>query len=66
MVAAGLGVALVPDSVASLISRGITMLPVDDDGPHTRHVFAVTQRGANPLAQVFVDALRQVATSSAL
>ncbi|WP_041840838.1 LysR family transcriptional regulator [Actinoplanes friuliensis] len=66
LVAAGLGIALVPDSVASLISRGMTVVPVDDDGPHTRHVFAVTQRSANPLAKVFVDALRQVATSSAL
>lgn len=66
MVAAGLGIALVPESVASLLSRGITVLSVDDDVPHTRHVFAVTHRSTNPLAQVFLDALHEVAGPAAL
>ncbi|MCY1136568.1 LysR substrate-binding domain-containing protein [Actinoplanes sp. Pm04-4] len=66
MVAAGLGVALVPGSVMSLMSRGITALPVDDDGPHTRHVLAVTHPAADPLAAAFLAVLRRVADPAIL
>lgn len=66
LVAAGLGVALVPDSVASLVSRGITVLPLDDDALLPRRVLAVTHRSTTPLADAFITTLRRVARSSAL
>ncbi|MBL7253546.1 LysR family transcriptional regulator [Actinoplanes sp. LDG1-01] len=66
MVAAGLGITQVPGSVMSMMSRGITALRVDDDGPHTRHVLAVTPQTGNPLAATFVGVLRRVAGADAL
>lgn len=58
MVAAGLGVAVVPEILAGAMPHGVQLLTVNEPQPVRRSVLAVTSRERTPAAEAFVGALR--------
>ncbi|WLW55398.1 LysR family transcriptional regulator [Streptomyces sp. YU58] len=62
-VAAGLGVALVPELAAAAVRPDVVLLPVADEGAPARAVYAATVRGRASVGAVgaFVGALREAA-----
>ncbi len=59
LVAAGLGVAVIPSLIADALPPGVRAIAVDDPRPVRREVLAVTRPERTPAAQALVDALRQ-------
>ena len=59
LVAAGLGVAVIPELLADALPAGVQAIPVDDPRPVRREVLAVTRPDRTPAEQALVDALRE-------
>jgi DNA-binding transcriptional LysR family regulator len=59
LVAAGLGVAVIPSLLAEALPPGVRAIPVDDPRPVGREVLAVTRPDRTPAEQALVDALRR-------
>lgn len=58
-VAAGLGVSVLPGLAAEIVPRGVTWVPVRDDGPaERRRTVVVTGEERSPAIEAFVRALR--------
>ncbi|SER26691.1 LysR family transcriptional regulator [Lentzea albida] len=59
LVAAGLGVSVLPGLAADVVPRGVTWVPVRDDGlAERRRTVVVTGQERSPAAEAFVRALR--------
>jgi DNA-binding transcriptional LysR family regulator len=58
LVAAGLGVAVIPSLLAGSLPPGVKAIAVEDPRPVRREVLAVTRPDRTPGEQVLVDALR--------
>jgi DNA-binding transcriptional LysR family regulator len=58
LVAAGLGIAVIPELLADTLPAGVRAIPVEDPRPFRREVLAVTRPDRTPAAQALVDALR--------
>jgi DNA-binding transcriptional LysR family regulator len=58
LVAAGLGIAVIPELLAGALPAGVRAIPVDDPRPVRREVLAVTRPDRTPAEQALVDALR--------
>lgn len=61
LVAAGLGIAMIPELLADTLPPGVRALPVEDPRPFRREVLAVTRPDRTPATQALVDALAQAA-----
>ncbi len=59
LVAAGLGLAVVPDMTAGTMPPGIQLVAVDEPHPVRRSVLAVTRPERSPSAVAVVQALRE-------
>jgi len=59
LVAAGLGVAVIPSLLADALPPGVRAIPVEDPRPFRREVLAVTRPDRTPAVQALVDALRE-------
>jgi DNA-binding transcriptional LysR family regulator len=59
LVAAGLGVAMIPELLAGTLPPGVRAVPVEDPRPFRREVLAVTRPDRTPAVQALVDALAQ-------
>jgi DNA-binding transcriptional LysR family regulator len=62
LVAAGLGLAVVPRVSAGAMPPEISLVAVDDPHPARRRIVAVTRRESSPGADAFVQALRDEGT----
>ena len=65
LVAAGLGVALIPSLLADALPAGVVALRVEDPLPLRRDVLAVTRRSRSAAAEAVVDSLRETGASFA-
>lgn len=61
LVAAGLGLAVVPSIAASTVPAGVRLVAVDDPRPVRRSVAAVTRPDRSPATAALIQALRQEA-----
>jgi DNA-binding transcriptional LysR family regulator len=61
LVAAGLGVAVVPSLLANTVPAGVRIVAVDDPRPVVRTVLAVTAPDRSPAVQAVVGALHEAA-----
>ncbi len=60
LVAAGLGVAVIPQLLADSLPPGVRAVPVEDPRPFRREVLAVTRPDRSAAVQALVDALREI------
>lgn len=58
LVAAGIGIAVIPSLLADALPPGVRAIPVEDPRPFRREVLAVTRPDRTPAAQALIDALR--------
>ena len=65
LVAAGLGVALIPSILAGALPAGVVALRVEDPRPLRRDVLAVTRVSPTAAAQAVVESLREAGASFA-
>jgi DNA-binding transcriptional LysR family regulator len=61
MVAAGLGIALLPGVAAASVPAGVAVVPVEDPAWRGRAAVVVTRPGRSAGATAVVDALREQA-----
>jgi len=66
MVAAGLGIALLPGISAASVPAGVTVVEVDDPAAHRRSAVALSPSNATQAARAMVTALRTEAATLAL
>jgi DNA-binding transcriptional LysR family regulator len=62
LVAAGVGVALVPGLALGAVHPGVTVRPIREHRP-VRHIHAVVRSGLHPTRRTFVDALAHAAAA---
>lgn len=60
LVAAGMGVAYLPSSVAAVVPPGTVFLPIDDPVVYLRHGLAWAKRPGSEARDVFIELARQV------
>jgi DNA-binding transcriptional LysR family regulator len=58
LVAAGLGIAVVPEIVSDAMPAGVRLVAVDDPNPTRRELLALTRPERSPAAEALIDALR--------
>jgi DNA-binding transcriptional LysR family regulator len=66
LVAAGLGVTLVPGSVENLRRRGVVYLPLADDAPPAEIAAAYLKSSTSPVLREFLKILRHLAASKTI
>ena len=62
LVAAGLGIAVIPSLLTEALPLGVRAITVEDPRPVRREVLAATRPGRSPSAQALIDALRSEAS----